>query len=168
MAMPEEHPVPVGSAVLNFKKALQLVDRLETASFDRYIPDGIVIDQTMDATAFHPEASKCITFRTDLPIPSNRRVFSSTGIGTEQTAQNQYLWLAQELGRHWEELGARAMAPPLVFRTHGHNGTVPLLGLVMKLDLRPRDEGEQVAWGLLGQRANKVELDEDESLENVV
>jgi hypothetical protein len=165
--MPDEHPVPVGSAMLNFKKALQLVDPLETAAFERYLPDGIVIDQSMDAAAFHPEASKCISFRTDLPIPSNTRVFASTGIGTEQNAQNQYLWLAQELGRHWEELGARAMAPPLVFRTNGHGGTVPLLGLIMKLDLRPADERAGANWGLMGPRVSKVELDEDESIESV-
>lgn len=168
MEMPEEHPIPVGSALLNFKKALQLVDPLESAAFEKYIPDGVVIDQTMDARVYHPEASKCITFRTDLPIPSNRRVFASTGIGTEQNAQNQYLWLAQELGRHWEELGARAMAPPLVFRTHGANGTVPLLGLMLKLDLRPKDENAKANWGLLGHREPTVVLDEDEDLENVV
>lgn len=164
MEMPEEHPIPVGSAMLNFKKALQLVDPLETAAFERFIPNHIVIDQSLDARAFHPEASKCITFRTDLPIPSNRRVFSSTGIGTEQNAQNQYLWLSQELERHWTELGARAMAPPLLFRTNGSDGTVPLLGLMMKLDLRPSDDVGKANWGLLGHRMNKIELDEDETL----
>jgi hypothetical protein len=167
----EQDAPPPGKALLNFKKALQLVDPIETASFEKYIPDGVVIDQAMDTRAFNPEASRCVMLRTDQPIPSNYRVFRSTGIGTEPNTNNHYMWLAQELGRHILELGARAISPPLIFRTSGSNGTVPFIGLIMKMDTRPAD-GMTVAdqganWGLLGQRAPEVRLDEDETIEDV-
>jgi len=168
--VPDSHPPP-GNGLLNFKKAVQLVDYLETAAFTKYIPDGVNIDQSMDSASFDPEASRCISLRTDLPIPSNRKVFGATGIGAEPNAQNHYLWLAQELGKHVEELGARAIAPPLVFRTNGANGTVPFLGLIMKLDLHIPD-GKTVLdqganWALMGPRAPEVRLEGDESPSDV-
>jgi hypothetical protein len=106
-----------------------------------------------------------------LPVPSNRKVFRATGIGNEPNAHNHYLWLAQELGRHVEELGARAIAPPLIFRTSGATGTVPFLGCILKLDVRPKD-GQTVLdqganWALLGHRPPQVRLDEGETLEDV-
>lgn len=167
----EHDAPPPGRALLNFKKALQLVDMLETAAFEKYIPDGVVIDQTMDARAFSPEYSKCVMLRTDQPIPSNRRVFASTGIGVEPNAHNHYLWLAQELGRHVLELGARAIAPPLIFRTCGADETVPFLGLILKIDPRPTDGltalDQGANWALLGQRPPEVRLDAGETVSDV-
>lgn len=168
----EQPAAPPGKQILNFKKALQLVDPIETATFAKYIPDDVIIDQAMDARSFSTEGSKCVMLRTDVPIPSVRAVFRSTGIGSEPNAHNHYLWLGQELGRHFLELGARAMAPPLVFRTNGANGTVPFLGLVMRLDLRPKD-GQTVLdqganWALMGEkRAPRVVLEDGESVDDV-
>ena len=167
----EQDAPPPGRAMLHFKKALQLVDPIETAAFAKYIPDGVVIDQEMDARQFHRDYSKCVMLRTDQPIPSNRRVFAATGIGTEPNAHNHYLWLAQELGRHFLEMGAAAIAPPLLFRTSGADGTVPFLGLVMKLKVKRTDGADALDgganWALMGPRSPKIELEGDESISDV-
>jgi hypothetical protein len=163
----EQDAPPPGRALLHFRKAVQLVDPIETAAFEKYIPDGVIIDQSMDARHFHKDYSKCVMLRTDQPIPSNRRVFASTGIGVEPNAHNHYLWLAQELGRHFLEMGADAIAPPLLFRTSGADGTVPFLGLVMKL--RPKIPDGQTAldvganWAMLGPRTPEVVLEGNET-----
>ena len=167
----EQEAPPSGSALLNFKKALQLVDPIETAAFSKYITNDIVIDQSLDAHSFSPDASRCITLRTDCPIPSTYKIFRSTGIGTLPNSHNHYLWLAQEFRRHFIELGARAIAPPLLFRTNGASGTVPFIGLIMKLDTRPKDGmtviDQGANWALLGPRAPEVRLDEGESISDV-
>jgi hypothetical protein len=165
------HSQPSGSQLLNFKKALQLVDPIETASFGRYIPNDLVIDQSIDTRVFDPENSKMVPIRTDLPIPSGPKVYRATGIGSEPNAHNHYLWLAQELRRHVIELGARATSPPLIFRTHGYGGTVPLLGAMFTLDTRPptglTKDDIGANWALLAPKAPQVHLDEDESPEDV-
>ncbi len=167
----DPHHIPSGSQLLNFKKALKLVDAIETAAFGRYIPDTLIVDQSLDSRAFSAAHSRAIMIRTDLPIPGGPKVFRSTGIGAEPNTHTHYLWLAQELKRHVDELGATAISPPLIFRTSGHDDTAPLLGAVFKLDLRPKDgqtaEDMGANWALLGPRAPQVHLDEDESLEDV-
>ena len=165
------HTVPIGSRLLNFKKALQLVDPIETASFGRYIPNDLVIDQSIDTRVYNPDTSRMVPIRTDLPIPTGPKVERATGIGAEPNAHNHYLWLATELKRHVVELGASAVSPPLIFRTHGYGGTVPLLGAMFSLVVRPADglTKEDVAanWAVLAPKAPKVELEDGETPEDV-
>lgn len=159
--------MPSGSQLLNFKKALQLVDPIETAAFEPYIPDDVVIDQSIDPRSFSPDTSRAIMLRTDIPIPSNLRVFRSTGISRTPNAHNHYRWLGQELSRHMLEFGSRAVSPPLIFRTHGADKTAPLLGMIIKLDPRKRHENAGANWALMGERVPEVVLDENETLDDV-
>ena len=124
-----------------FYKALMLVDQIETWAFERFLPDFIVIDQNIDARIHSPELSFAVCVRTDIPPPSNLKIWNATGIQPDtNTAENQYRWLAVEVGRHYRELGAVAMGLPLVYRTNGKKGLiVPYLGAILKFDRTPKD-----------------------------
>ena len=167
----DPHTVPSGKQLLNHKKAIQLVDAIESASFMRFVPDDIQIDQSLDARLFHPQYSRAVMLRTDLPVPSGPKIAKVLGITGEATAENHYRWLWVEVRRFITELGATAISPVLITRTNGANGTIPLLIASFKLDLRPAtgqtfdDIGANLA--LLGHRAPEVRLDEGETLEDV-
>jgi hypothetical protein len=139
MPVPHALPDPGKGDLVNYRKAVALVDPIETAAFEKYLDPEMVIDQEMDTRAFHPEQTRALTIRTDMPIPTNNRIFKSTGIGAETNSQNYYLWLAQEIKRHWIELGCRAISRPYVFRCSGASGTVPFIGVIFKVDTRPKD-----------------------------
>lgn len=151
--VPHELPAPGLGDLVNYRKAIALVDPIETAAFDRYLDSEIVIDQEMDTRAFNAEQTRAVTIRTDRPIPSNKKVFKSTGISAEPNSHNYYLWLAQEVRKHWLELGCRSISRPYVFRCSGASGTVPFIGVVFKVDLRPKDGQTKLDqganWGLL-------------------
>lgn len=138
--VPEEHPpLPVGG-YMSFRKSLECVDPIATAAFERYIPSSCVVDQGLSARDFHAFWTKGISIRTDLPVPSNERIWRSTGIEPYvNQEQARYLWLAVELRKLYEGHQARRMSLPLVWRTNGHEATVPLLGFIVKLDLTPDD-----------------------------
>lgn len=167
MDMPDEQkPVPTGF-MIKWKKAASLIDPIETAAFGKYIPDGCAIDQGMDARS--PSASRdenwAINCRTDQEIPSNLRVVRSTGIGSIPNANNHYLWLANELDAAYKVSGARAMSPPLVFRTNGHENTVPLLGILVRWNLTPQDgqtkaDLKKFGWAMLGEKKT-AKVDEE-------
>lgn len=165
------HETLSGARLLNHKKALKLVDPIESAAFMRFAPDDIVIDQSLDPRVFSSTFSKAVMIRTDVKIPSGPKVFAATGIGTEPTAENHYRWLWVEVRKYIDGLGASAVSPVLITRTHGSDSTVPLLIASFKLDIRAK-EGETIAdqaatWALLGPRAPEVRLREDESLADV-
>lgn len=146
--------------LVNFKKALACVDPLDTAAFEHYIPSGVVVDKAIDTRAFTRGWSRAIVIPTDVAIPSGPLVERATGIGTEPNARNHYLFLAIEVKRHYDELGAKAMGPPLVFRTNGGGGARPLLGVIMKLDLTPPDGQDwkpAANWALLEQNRTPTE-----------
>jgi hypothetical protein len=144
--------IPDLGGLVQFKKALSCIDPLDTAAFEHYIPDSVVIDQAIDTRAYVRGWSRAIVIPTDVPIPTGPMVTRSTGIYSEPTAPNHYRWLALEVKRHFDELGARAIGPPLIFRTSGYGGTRPLLGVIMKLDLTPPDGQDwqpAANWGML-------------------
>lgn len=167
----DPHPGLTGSQLLNFKKALQLADSIESAAFMRFVPNAVVVDQALDPRAFSPQYSKAVMIRTDLPIPTGPKVQKVTGISSSPTADNHYRWLWIEIQRYITELGASAISPVLITRTSGAEGTVPLLIASFKLDLRPKDgqtmEDIGANLALLGPRAPEVRLDEDETLVDV-
>jgi hypothetical protein len=164
--VPHELPQPGRGDLVNYRKAVALVDPIETAAFEKYLDTELVIDQEMDTRAFSPEQTRAVTIRTDLPIPSNTRIFRSTGIGSEVNSHNYYIWLAKEIKRHWVELGCRAISRPYVFRTSGASGTVPFIGVIFKVDTRPKD-GQTVLdqganWALLSDKKAPILTENEE------
>ena len=142
--LPAVHDVSSVQERWNFMKALACVDSLGTAAFHKYLPDRLVIDQQMNAREFRRGWSYAIHLDTSKPVPSNRKIKAATGIGTGRNESNWYGWLAQWCMRAYEELGARKMAPPLLWRTrgeklHGRYAIVPVLGVIIKLDRTPPD-----------------------------
>lgn len=133
-----------GTALINHKKAMSCVDVLETAAFERYIPNAIIIDKSLDARVFIPGWSYAICVPTDRPTPVNSKVTTATGITSQINRENHFLELAVCLQRAYDEYAARGMSPPLIWRTSGALGadnrpTIPLLGCSVVFDRRPTD-----------------------------
>lgn len=128
---------PVGNlnprSQITFKMAVALIDPIESASFMRYIPDWVEVDNSLDPRAFSPDHSRAISIFTDVPIPTHPKITRATGISSLPTAQNQYLFLSLEIQRHIVELGAAAISPVHLFRTSGGEGHRPLLGAIFKV-----------------------------------
>jgi hypothetical protein len=155
-----EHATPTGGSMLKWKKAVQLIDEIESCAFERFIPDALEIDQSMDPRSFNPDNSRVISIFTDIPIPMVERISRSTGITEAPTAENHYLWLALEVDRHVIELGAEACSPIKIFRLHGSDGTRPLLGAMFKLRFPSNVAREDIGanWGLLSEKARNPEV----------
>lgn len=144
-----ETPTPRASisdaaAIINHRKALAFVDALETAAFERYIPDGIVINTDLDAHFYVPSWTYAVCVPTDRPAPVTPQVTLATGITGEINRQNQFLELALAIKRAYDEYGARGMSKPLIWRTSGApdalgRPTLPLLGAIVVFDRRPPD-----------------------------
>jgi hypothetical protein len=143
-AVPEPNrPIPAWFKP-KFYKALQLVDMIETYAFERFIPNHLVIDKTLDARSYGPDNSFAVCIRIDKPPPSNDQLWRATGIKPTWhpealQADNLYRWLGIEVARLYAEYGATAMAPPLVFRTKGSRWNplvVPILGAVCKFEIK--------------------------------
>lgn len=154
-----------GGGMLKWKKAVQLIDPIETAAFMRYAPDDIPFDQSLDPIPFSPDHSRALSIRTDVPIPMHPKIAKATGMTAEPTAQNHYIWLWIEVDRHLIELGAKAVSPVKIFRTSGAEGTWPLLGALFKLSfavpdgLARADIGAN--WGVLSDRRTpEIHVDE--------
>jgi len=160
LPVPHELPTPGKGDLVNYRKALELVDIIETAAFEKYLPDDVVIDQTVDTRAFDPGSTRAISIRTDMPIPSNYRIFRSTGIGREPNSHNYYLWMAQEIKRHVLELGACAISRPYIFRVGGQQKTVPFIGAIFKVIVKPKDGQTELdmgaRWGLLTPKSERT------------
>lgn len=106
-------------ASVNHRKAVACVDPLETAAFERFIPDGVVIDQTIDSRSFAPGCTFAVCVPTERPAPVNEKITAATGITNEINRQNHFLELAIWIKRAYDEYGATGMSAPLVFRTEG-------------------------------------------------
>jgi hypothetical protein len=146
-------PAPVANPPIpkafkpKFFKALQLVDSIETFAFERFIPSECIVDQTLDARIYHHENSCAVLIRTDMPPPSNLQIWRGTKIKPSDhpdamSAENFYRWLAVEVRRAYTEFGAKRMAPPLIFRTHGSRWKpwiVPLVGAICKFEVAVPD-----------------------------
>jgi hypothetical protein len=132
-----------------FFKALQLVDQIETWAFERFIPAGCVIDQSIDARILTDdiELHAAVLVRTDMPPPSNDLIWRATGVKPSghpeaMSTENFYRWLAIEVANEYRRIGARAMGVPLIFRTKGdpkNPVVVPYVGAICKFDRRPPD-----------------------------
>ena len=138
LEVPEAHPLPV-KGYMTYQKCLTCVDPLATAAFEKYIPASCHIDQGLSARDFHPYWTKGVSIRTDIPAPSDPRIARLTGVPAVADERAWYPWLAIELKKLYDGYGARAVSPPLIWRTNGHEGTVPLIGLIAKFDLTPKD-----------------------------
>lgn len=128
--------------LVNFRKAIMLVDRILTSAFWPFIPDECVIDNMMDATSYSPGNCFCSMVRTDVPPPVNQKITRVTGMTKTLETRNFLLWMGIILKEHWTALRPRSMAPPLLFQTRGDPkvpGARPAIGLCMKFDLRPPD-----------------------------
>lgn len=162
-----EHATPTGGSMLKWKKAVQLIDEIESGAFERFIPNGLEIDMSMDPRSFNPDHSRVISIFTDIPIPMVERISQSTGMTEAPTAENHYLWLALEVDRHVIELGAEACSPIKIFRLTGADGTRPLLGAMFKLRFPSGKKREEIGanWGLLSEkRTSEVHLEDGETV----
>jgi hypothetical protein len=140
----EDLPGPVGSTdtsrLVNWAKARQLVDPLMSARFERFIPDDIVIDLTIDTSSFKDEWSICPTVRRDIKPPVNDLVTRQTGITESLDLDNLMRWLALEIGNIATAFGTKRMGRPMVWMTTQKDesrGIYPLLGVMCKFDRTP-------------------------------
>ena len=173
--------VPEGNKPFNtgglvtFHKTLALVDTLRTAAFQRYIHDACAIDQTMDGRSWSREHSFATMIRTDVPPPVNQRITRATGIQPTKDDRDFFIWLANVVHEQWTILGAKRMAPPLIFCGGDHwrrwskkeriAGAKPFMGVISKYEWEVGVYGAE--YGVIvptGQKiadANKVVLTQD-------
>lgn len=133
--------------LIQFRKALMLVDPLRTAAFHRYLNDSLFVDQTMDASVWSQEQSFAVMVRTDVPPPVNDPITRATGIRPTTDDQDYFRWLATCVLEQWTVLAARKMAPPLIFAGGGKHwrrdpklkaaGAVPFMGVISKYERGP-------------------------------
>ncbi len=142
----EDLPGPVGtpdtSRLVNWAKALQLVDHLLSLKFEKFIPDWLVIDTSIDVQSFKDEWSICPTVRRDIKPPVNDLVTRQTGITASLDLENLMRWLALETGNIANVFGTKRMGRPLVWMTTEKDlsrGIYPLLGVMLKFDRTPPD-----------------------------
>lgn len=153
---------------VNFRKALQCVDPLRTAAFERYIPDCCVIDMEVATAVYCEGMNDAVLIRTDVPPPldpsnpSNLKVSHATGIPYRLDDQAFFIWLGKELELRWVAWGARRMGPPLVFCGRGDPntpGAQPFIGLIMKFARNvsdvPADWGAIIPPGMTIKAANR-------------
>ena len=72
-------------------------------------------------------------------MPARVLMQDLTGVPAVADERAWYPWLALELKKLYDGYGARGVSPPLLWRTNGYEGTVPLIGLIAKFDLTPKD-----------------------------
>ncbi len=126
--------------MVNYKKALLLVDPILTARFERFIPDDIVIDQRIDARQYKHGMMFCPLVRTDVKPPVNPLITRVTGVTEFLDLDNFMRYVAVEMRRQYTLIGATAMAPPLLFSTRGKGKRIhSLLGAICKFDTTPPD-----------------------------
>jgi hypothetical protein len=155
--LPEPNKPFNTSGLVTFHKTLALVDRLRTAAFHRYIHDSCIIDQTMDASVWSPEHSFTAMIRTDVPLPVNERITRATGIQPTMDDRDYFMWLRDVVSEQWTVLGAKKMAPPLIYCGGDHwrrwskkerlSGAKPFMGFIAKYDWTPGVYGAE--YGLI-------------------
>jgi hypothetical protein len=132
--------------IINFKKALACVDALETAAFERFIPDGVTVNQSVDTRTFVPGWSMAFMVPTDQPVPMNEKVAAAlkVNITDASTKAAYFAELGSQIRRAYSEYGARSISPPLVFSTSGAKTevgrrTTPFIGVIVTFDRTPPD-----------------------------
>ena len=143
--MPEVSDAAWAMEKYNFQKALKCVDNLASAQFmGQYLMPSCIIDQSIDPHAFRRGWSQSSYIDAGVPIPVNKKITAATGITSDMNESNWYTWVAQNVAWRFEESGARAMSPVLIWRTSGlrkHGRYVKgskLLGWLYTLDRTPR------------------------------
>ena len=153
--LPKAHDVAAVQEKWNFMKAMTCVDVLASARFMNYLPNGIVVDQSMDPRSFKRGWTTALKLDTSQPIPVNNKITAATGIGHELNESNWYTWLAQHLWWHYQESGARAISPCLVFRTRGERRrrkwvAKPMLGVTCMMDRSAAYSADQFQGAQVG------------------
>jgi len=131
----------------NFRKALKCADPIASLAFMRYLPNKLVIDQTMDARVWKDGYSFAATTRTDAALPVNRKIAAATGLTSVPCEKNWYNLLSQKIMLFYEYYGAVAMSPPIIFRSRGEKtkfgryfgqrmDIAAMVGVLFKLDHR--------------------------------
>ena len=157
-------PFNTGGLVL-FHKTLALVDSLRTAAFQHYLSDKCVIDQTMDARSWSRQYSFSTMVRTDVPPPVNERITRATGIRPTLDDRDYFIWLRDKVSEFWTILGAKKMAPPLIYCGGDHwrrwskkeriAGAKPFMGVIMKFDWTPGVYGAE--YGVIVPSGQKID-----------
>lgn len=155
--LPREQPDPEeATEVMNFKKALALVDPVATAAFSRYIPDMIPVDQSLDSRSWSRGYSFAVRTPTDKPIRVNPKITAATGITGARNEKNWYMLIAQRMLQLYIEMGAYSMSPPLIYRTtvrDKRTNARPTVGAIFKFGRRPPDgmtlASIQASWGVI-------------------
>ena len=131
----DDLPAPVGqpdiSKLVNFNKAKLLVDPLLTAKFTRFIPDAMIVDQSIDSLSFRADWCFCFHIPTDVPPPVNAKITRVTGIRPIIDDGNFMLWLGREIENMANVIGTFRIGPPHVFRTR------EIMGVMVKYDRTP-------------------------------
>jgi hypothetical protein len=134
----------------NFQKAIYCVDPLMSAKFmGQSFPPSIPIDQSIDPHVFKRGWSQSSWIDAAKPIPVNDKITAVTGITMYPNETNWFGWIALSLKWAFDESGARAMSPVLIYRTEGILKQVPgfrkrqrlgkLIGWIYTLDRTPKD-----------------------------
>lgn len=112
-----------------FWESMQLIDSLESAAFERFIPPECAVDLGIDPYVRDPELSFAILVRTDLPPPVDNRLAAAMGVGRwrdpSEWGRVRYAMLASDLRFQYEYLGASSMSRPLVFRAGAPRRAIP-------------------------------------------
>jgi hypothetical protein len=142
----DDLPAPIGSPDIskrvNCGKSKLLIDPILTAKFAGFIPDELIVDQTIDTLSYKPEWSTCITIRRDVAPPVNPLITRVTGIKPNVELENLMRFLAVELRNQAVYYGTLRIGPPYLWITNGKdeaNGIYPLIGLMVKFDRTPPD-----------------------------
>ena len=150
-ALRREAPGPAPSIPQRFRpkfyKALQLVDRLASVQFWKFIPDFLDVDQSESSDVYSEGNTFAILARTDIPPPVDERLWGPTRILPMshpecRARENFYRYLRLSLGNHARELGCYKIAPPLIFETIGDPANElapPFIGLLVKFLRRAAD-----------------------------
>jgi hypothetical protein len=127
------------SELVNFRKAVSIVDPIMSAAFWPYLSDALCLDQHMDTRTFKRGCSFAVVVPAFGAMPVNQKIAAATGVGFENNFKNRCIWMAQELLWHYRYFGARRISPPLVYLA-GHEGVVgSTQGVIFQLDRTPPD-----------------------------
>ena len=158
---PDENP-PLEHLV-NFRKALALVDPIRTAAFEAYVPERCHIDSEMNAYAYVEGKSDALLIRTDIPPPLrpgkkvHAKISAATGIPYELSDRTFFIWLGKELEMRYISWGARRMAAPLIFGGRGDPkvpGARSFIGLILQFARNATDVPAD--WGAIVPPGTKI------------
>lgn len=153
VTVPEDNAPVTKEWSPSFYKAVRLIDPIETAAFERFIPDFCVLDLAIDTRIFKRGMSHLASVRIDMPPPSDDRIAATTGVLSRRhpdamSRPNFYRWLGIIVADWYRQINAEAMGVPLIFATRAPkngarnpwNPIVPILGAICKFVARSRSD----------------------------